>query len=466
MKTIKIKLISLLAIWPLLLFTEDVLAVSARIITLPIPGGQAIDPNTGHFSLSVESGFISSKGGFQSLFYSTKSATFVVRSSINFKSGVPLQLVITHTIDDPNSNMDRPLGFSGLIYPDIPGDIISIDTTVNISISGDQIVGQTLMALEKNKTTLPSQIFSSPWLGYTQTVSTLIDVFFGTNSKSTPISGHTIISSPTQESYIVLLASDHDGDSDLNNLDSSDLIYDSKSNILKRNNHAIEKWTYVVFKLSGKSPSNIITTSLGSDAPWATVINTQLTTLPFGQINDEKQLQTVANNTLESLKNLQGFLINEHSFSNYDRAIGLHYLVTKKIQDISIFCKRKKFEDCPVDELSQYQRNLENIFGIPQDSLDLAFKAIDLQNKFARTTLTLPDGSTVIFTASIPDEELYDFKRAKTVLSFDVVKTYLERHPTLKQPNADKETYSAIAYDVKENPQSYKADDVKIFTKF
>ncbi|MBI1173669.1 MAG: hypothetical protein GC139_00185 [Sideroxydans sp.] len=448
MRQIYLKIIPVCALSICLIFSiADACALTAKILTLDVSGGQAINPQTDHFSLSVESGFISSKGGFSSIFYKARSATFVVRNNVNFQSGSPRLIEVTNTIVDPKSSMQRPLGFAGYIFPDIPGDISSTDLTVSISISNDPIVGKTLTALESNRAKLPAQIFSSPWIGYAQTISTLTDVFFGSDSNSTPISAHLILAPPQKEEYIVLIASGQDGDIKLNNLNASELTYDPQAHTLKfsSNGQAISDWTYIVFKLGYKPPINFDLLSLSSSAPWATVVNTQLRTIPLDQVNDRKQLQAISTNVLSSLAGLQNFLSADPIFSNYDRASGLHALASEKISDIEAFCTEKHMANCPVNALKQYQRGLEYAFNIDHTTLAIASKAIQFQN-FA--------------IASTRKTEAHAMPASVTLGGW---RTFLRNNPdfqSLSVNKADKSIIDSLSNDIKYHPIAYKPEDI------
>lgn len=371
---------------------------TARTVEMEVSGGAAIDPTEDHYSISYLGGWLTSNSDFFTLLLSHPvGGVFDINGQFTFEDGTTQTLDFPTAIDNPTSQLGRPLGIEGVIFGDIPADISKLKLQARISVTKDDRVNDLIKAItdEKNgPTALPAEVFTSQWLGYANLFSTISRTLFKTDKESVDIFGQSTISRPKKEKIVMMISSTKENDQNISSLLNSKLSFEN--GILKYDGNPTPKeWTYLVFKISKAEKRSAPQRAIGLDTPWSTVINTQLNVLPVNKVKDESQLEILADNTLTAIYNLQKFLVLDRSFTTYDRAAALYYYADRSAETIDATCKSKNFNNCPTSELKQYSDNIETVFPALQkgskSNIALGAKAIDfllqLQSAFSSGAL-------------------------------------------------------------------------------
>jgi hypothetical protein len=394
--------------------------MTAKVFTIDLLNADTIDKEKDHVMVSFQDGYLSKEQSWlNTLLSKAKSGIFQIKGSVKFQDEAKAVEVETNkSIDDPKGSMGRYLGMLGPLYPDLPADLEVLKIGVKMALSNDARLGKMIAALEKEKESLPVEVLSAPWIGYTKVVSVVTESLFSSAEADYPISGEYAVSFPTKEHYAVFVAGNSDNDPELAKATSSDFSF--RSDKLHYRSSPVTKWSYVVIKISRpKTVQSVAKRSRRANEPWATVIRTQLDVLPTGKISEAAQLSAVADNTFTAIKNLENFLKNERSFSTFDLATGLYFYTNKSIKTIESVCKSKRFESCPIDELSQYRSTISQVHGIAEDALLARARAVEFQilaeNAIMKGSIPIPSGRIVapLLTA----EEWEPFLRDKAAKS-------------------------------------------------
>lgn len=389
--------------------------VTASVFTIDVPGGSEIDRQRDHMALILENGWISRENGFLAdLFSKSKGGVFRISASTVFDNNQTTQLESTTLIEDPKGSMGRALGEKGPVYADIPADLKALELTVRLALTQEDRVKNLLGEIDNSKAALPAEVVTAPWVGYAKLVSTVTQSLFGTSDADYPLSGRYKLPMPTKEHYVLFIASDQENDKELSNAVNTDFEY--KGQRLYFKNRPIQKWTHLVFKIarsdSKRSPEQRISDSVVSlDTPWATVVRTQLRVLRASSAKDSSQLSAIADNAYSALQNLEKFLRDDLSFSNFDRGSALVYYTNDAVKKIDEACKKKKYAECPTDSLVEYRDGIAKSMGIPDTRLAAGAKAIELQvaieSRIKTGEIKNPPGRPATVLPTLVDMEKY-----------------------------------------------------------
>ncbi len=384
------------------------LAVTGSVFTVAVPGGEMIDRAKDHFAVTFEDGWVSKEDGWLSrLFSESKAGLFTISGAVTFDDSQLVKIEYAMPLEDPKKTMARSLGFRGLVYPDLPADVTQIDLSLRIALTNEDRFTKLLGALDSSKAGLPAEVFSAPWIGYARMVSVVSQSIFGTNDSDYPLSARYSVSMPAKEHYVIMVASNKEGDGRLSAAIASDFTYDNQK-LLFKNGPAPRDWTYFVLKIKKNlARKSVNQRAVGLDTPWATVIRTQLNVLPVAKAKTEQQFSAIADNTLTAIQNLGTFLVADRSFSNYDRAAGIYYFADNSVRTLKEACQARKIAHCPVEDIEQYRRQMAMTFRITEANLASAASAMRLQAAFEKQLASTNSQSRYTLLPYLSDWETY-----------------------------------------------------------
>jgi len=362
------------------IFASNAFALSAKIFFLDVPNGKSIDKDRDHLILSVEDGWISSRSSlFSRILSNAKGGAIQITSKVTYNDNFTDSKEAFTSLENVKRVMDRPLGLRSTIHSDLPAEIMSLEVILKIAITSEDTIAKVLDGLEKGKDGFSSALLTSQYIGYSKAISVITQSLFGTNASNYPFFARIDLNQNelVKERYILMVSPNRDGDPDLRAAKMSDFSVQDQRVLFKGNP---PNWSYVLMKLSKTAKSDIKRKAIGSEAPWATVIRTQLNIIPAGRAKDESQLASVADNALTALKNLENFLTTDRNFSNFDRAEAIYYYTDSTISTIEKACKNGHISQCPVDELGQYRAKIADIYGVGQSDIKLAATAMRLRD--------------------------------------------------------------------------------------
>lgn len=379
-------------------------AVTAKVFAIEIPNGDEINPKRNHIGVRFEQGWIAADNGrLRNIFSSAESAAFRISAKIT-QGGTSTPIEVINSINRPRGSMRRPLSGGQYLFNDIPGDVSLLELKVSLSVSNQDVVGKALIALEGTQANLPTQVLTSPWVGYARMVSSLSNAFFGTNEESTPISTAPYqLRIPTKATYIIMVASNREDDPNVASLRASDFSFSNNVLQYKGANSAsavdVRDWTYLVFSLKPVSFDTVEDRIMYDGAPpWATLIKSQLRVIPV--VDNRDQILTLSKNLLVTLTNLEEYLVADKSLTAYDRHVALYYYGKQGIDRIKNNCTAKKIPNCPTDEVAQYVSSIAPRSGMTQYELATAATAMNLKSQVTSIASSSATTSNVVLNAA------------------------------------------------------------------
>lgn len=355
-------------------FSQAAFAIDAARYVVYAADSQTIDTKKDHYSVSFLHGWISSKDGFfKSLFSNKKDGIFQLSAQNTFFDGEMTSVEQITQFLDLASNTNRPVGQAIQIYERVSGDT-NTRITFKLALNRDDTIGNVIKAIESTKAELPSDVFSAPWIGYSKAVSSIAKQLLGTNKSNYPfywvgdIKVNDVVNSNglMKEHFIVLISPQKDGDKAFANFQASKMAYSATDQRLTYDGNKFTDWSYVVIKVAKAEPYSIEQLAFESNAPWAVLARSQFLTLPVTSIEDNQQLKSVSQNVVIQLKSQIDLLNKEHRFSKYDRALTLKNYANISRQVLSEKCGALNIAvaQCPLGELDQFSKNIENYFGL------------------------------------------------------------------------------------------------------
>lgn len=416
-------------------------SASTRIVTIQIPGGDSIEKMKDHFKIGLEKVYLNADvPGIHGLLSSPKSAVIRTSGQVISVNGKRIAIENSYVIDDPERNMQRMIGVQKDIFRDIPGDISSISLSLKISIANEDSIGRALTALNSSSANLPAQVLSAPWIGYAGIASSLTSAFFDTSKDLTPIYAEKDLEVPQRESYVVLVSTGLDKDREFNTLSESEFSYGDGN--LKYKGNPINKWTYVVYKISHVSPRDVHDLAQnGYESPWVTVANTQIDTISPVKIAEAAQVGMYADQLEKSLGDLRDFMNADASLSSYDKAVGLVYYGNIEIDSLRQNCQKFSFSDslCPVKGIERFVSSISKQYKISAEETRVAVAAINFRDQIKSAASA--GGADVAAVAGLPSaawEKIISDKKFGTVPLSSAVE--------------------ALKADAMQNPKKYKSN--------
>lgn len=236
---------------------------------------------------------------------------------------------------DITSRIDRPLVGTALPLVDrVPGD-----GTSNIKISYMVNKEDKLLPMFDAVTTggkaleKTADMFSQPWVGYTELALQLVSKFIDANKPKSPILLETAVPeiAVMKEGgrfvvpyYLIFVAPNGDGDKQvINDMQAQDLTVDGDS-LLWKTKPVVDK-TYIILRVTGSLGYDIPSMLNRSGDAWAEFAKAQFLTTPALKIENAAQLSIFETNLANQLVSEGNLLQRELRFSGVDIAAALTF---------------------------------------------------------------------------------------------------------------------------------------------
>jgi hypothetical protein len=345
---------------------------ASRYVIVP-NNAAVIDPAKDYFSVSLETGWISTRhNALQRLLSTTSKFSVLIESTVTFFDGQKIEASETFSNKDVRPNVSKAWGVNPLLYSSLPGDA-NPALNIQLAIYREDNIGRVLESLDNSKAALPSDIVTSPVIGYARAVSGVFRSLFGTDRTRYPFlwqgslrSSAATTSTGLKEHYVVLVAPRDPNDKTYAELDPSKLSYDSASQRLKYNSNVVTDWSYAVLHVRKAQPYNVAQLAYSSNAPWATLASSFFGALPVSDASNADELGALARTVRTQLVNQRDLLKRELRFSAFSRAVALASFATDASEQIQGACTRLSIAkaNCPVTELDREAQRASAAFGL------------------------------------------------------------------------------------------------------
>lgn len=326
---------------------------------------QNINLETDHYTVSLLNTWISSKDSFFKSLFSDKQKLIVSlnREAALVDGTTKLPIATLFENSDVGKTTEGAWGINLNLLDNVPGDA---DTTITIQLDfhKENRISEIFASAEDAKQSLPADLFTSPWYGYSKFVAGLVGKLFKTDKNSVPFywSGNIKLGDVASGNilaghYIVLIAPSSDAENVKNAIDGSKLQYDETHSQLLYNGKRLGDHSYAVLKVSKAMGFKVANLAISSPAAWAVLAN-QFIATPVGDATNADQLLALTRNIIKQLTTEIDLLKREPRLSNYDRTLALSSFATSAAADVKARCDQLHLADsaCPAVELTNYAK--------------------------------------------------------------------------------------------------------------
>jgi hypothetical protein len=357
------------------LFSSRTHAADAMAFSVAMSDHATIDPNKDHYTVAIDSFWISSKDSvFQSIFGSTKTgAVSLSANAVLFDAdATTLSVQTTHNLEDVKSVQNQPIGLKQTLIEGLPADA-NFKFSFKIALYKGNKIGDTLDALEKSKASIPGDIFAGTWFGYARAASTVINSLFSVSDTKYPfafegdVKAGVVAADGTMPSrYIVIISPSSPNDAAFLAIDQDKLSYDETHGRVLYNAQPLTTWSHAVLKVSKAPSPNIGALVFGSSAPWAQLAQSQILRRPQSAYKTPAEIRTSAEAIDKSLQDILTFLKKEPRFSKLDRALAMKSFANIAVRDLTDSCQTVSGDDnsCGLKQLKDLSNTVDELFGL------------------------------------------------------------------------------------------------------